>query len=148
MVYLTKEDIIGGIKNTHDVSLPMYGEDVELAVREITDLEYNQFISTYRDLGAFDMISSLKGNDRKTKEDKTQVKTSMKKVEETKFNAKVNLLYNSLDNSSNPQKFTKQDIQNLKSGAIDILVDATLAFSGLDSIDTLEADMNEFREEE
>ena len=148
MVYLTKEDIIGGIKNTHDVSLPMYGKDVKLAVREITDLEYNQFISTYRDLGAFDMISSLKGNDRKTKEDKTQVKTSMKKVEETKFNAKVNLLYNSLDNSSNPQKFTKQDIQNLKSGAIDILVDATLAFSGLDSIDTLEADMNEFREEE
>ena len=148
MVYLTKEDIIGGTKNTHDVTLPMYGDDVELAVREITDLEYNRFISAYRDLGSFDMVSSIKANDTRSKEDKTQVKTSMKKVEETKFNAKVELLVASLDNDSNPEKFTKQTIQNLKGGAIDILVDATLVFSGLDNIDTLEEDVNEFREEE
>lgn len=76
---LTKEMIIGGIKNTKIIELPMY--DNEVAIREISDLEYNQFTSAYRDVGNFDMISTIKAKQTSLAEDTTKFKTSLAAME-------------------------------------------------------------------
>lgn len=144
---ITKEKILGGIKNTKLIQLPMYDND-EIAIREISDLEYNTFISEFRDVGSFDMISKLKGDKIRDKEDTTQVKTSLKTINKKQYDAKINLALKTLDNPDNPDKFNRKDIEQLKPGALNIIIEETLKFSGLDSLEELENNVKSFREEE
>ena len=90
---LTKEMIIGGIKNTKIIELPMYDNE-EVAIREISDLEYNQFTSAYRDVGNFDMISTIKAKQTSLAEDTTKFKTSLAAMEKKKYDAKMNIRLN------------------------------------------------------
>lgn len=141
---LTKDKILGGIKNTKMIELPMY--DDEIAVREISDLEYNKFVSEFRNIGKFDMISTMKGT--RNKEDVTKMSSSMKEISSTRYNAKLNLALLALDNKDNPEKLNKKDLENLKAGSLDLIVNGALEFSGLDNIDSLQKDVDDFREEE
>lgn len=143
---LTKEMIIGGIKNTKIIELPMY--DNEVAIREISDLEYNQFTSAYRDVGNFDMISTIKAKQTSLAEDTTKFKTSLAAMEKKKYDAKMNLALKVLDNADNPDKFTKKDLEQLKAGTLDLIVNEALIFSGLDNLKSMDNDIAEFREEE
>lgn len=144
---LTKEMIIGGIQNTKIIKLPQYDNE-EIAIREISDLEYNQFTSAYRDVGNFDMISTIKGKQTKNAEDTTRFKTSLPIMEKKKYDAKMNLAVKVLDNADNPDKFTKKDLELFKAGTLDLIVNEALKFSGLDNLDSLDKDISEFREEE
>lgn len=143
---LTKEMIIGGIKNTKIIELPMY--DNEVAIREISDLEYNQFTSAYRDVGNFDMISTIKAKQTSLAEDTTKFKTSLAAMEKKKYDAKMNLALKVLDNADNPDKFTKKDLEQLKAGTLDLIVNEALIFSGLDNLESMDNNIAEFREEE
>lgn len=143
---LTKEMIIGGIKNTKIIELPMY--DNEVAIREISDLEYNQFTSAYRDVGNFDMISTIKAKQTSLAEDTTKFKTSLAAMEKKKYDAKMNLALKVLDNADNPDKFTKRDLEQLKAGTLDLIVNEALIFSGLDNLESMDNNIAEFREEE
>lgn len=143
---LTKEIIIGGIKNTKIIELPMY--DNEVAIREISDLEYNQFTSAYRDVGNFDMISTIKAKQTSLAEDTTKFKTSLAAMEKKKYDAKMNLALKVLDNADNPDKFTKKDLEQLKAGTLDLIVNEALIFSGLDNLESMDNNIAEFREEE
>ena len=135
--------IIGGIKNTKIIELPMYDNE-EVAIREISDLEYNQFTSAYRDVGNFDMISTIKAKQTSLAEDTTKFKTSLAK----KYDAKMNLALKVLDNADNPDKFTKKDLEQLKAGTLDLIVNEALIFSGLDNLESMDNNIAEFREEE
>lgn len=143
---LTKEMIIGGIKNTKIIELPMY--DNEVAIREISDLEYNQFTSAYRDVGNFDMISTIKAKQTSLAEDTTKFKTSLAAMEKKKYDAKMNLALKVLDNADNPDKFTKKDLEQLKAGTLDLIVNEALIFSGLENLESMDNNIAEFREEE
>jgi len=144
---LTKEMIIGGIKNTKIIELPMYDNE-EVAIREISDLEYNQFTSAYRDVGNFDMISTIKAKQTSLAEDTTKFKTSLAAMEKKKYDAKMNLALKVLDNADNPDKFTKKDLEQLKAGTLDLIVNEALIFSGLDNLESMDNNIAEFREEE
>lgn len=144
---LTKEMIIGGIKNTKIIELPMYNNE-EVAIREISDLEYNQFTSAYRDVGNFDMISTIKAKQTSLAEDTTKFKTSLAAMEKKKYDAKMNLALKVLDNADNPDKFTKKDLEQLKAGTLDLIVNEALIFSGLDNLELMDNNIAEFREEE
>lgn len=144
---LTKEMIIGGIKNTKIIELPMYDNE-EVAIREISDLEYNQFTSAYRDVGNFDMISTIKAKQTSLAEDTTKFKTSLAAMEKKKYDAKMNLALKVLDNVDNPDKFTKKDLEQLKAGTLDLIVNEALIFSGLDNLESMDNNIAEFREEE
>jgi len=144
---LTKEMIIGGIKNTKIIELPMYDNE-EVAIREISDLEYNQFTSAYRDVGNFDMISTIKAKQTSLAEDTTKFKTSLAAMEKKKYDAKMNLALKVLDNADNPDKFTKKDLEQLKAGTLDLIVNEALIFSGLDNLKSMDNNIAEFREEE
>lgn len=144
---LTKEMIIGGIKNTKIIELPMYDNE-EVAIREISDLEYNQFTSAYRDVGNFDMISTIKAKQTSLAEDTTKFKTSLAAMEKKKYDAKMNLALKVLDNADNPDKFTKKDLEQLKAGILDLIVNEALIFSGLDNLESMDNNIAEFREEE
>ena len=143
---LTKEMIIGGIKNTKIIELPMYDNE-EVAIREISDLEYNQFTSAYRDVGNFDMISTIKAKQTSLAEDTTKFKTSLAAMEKKKYDAKMNLALKVLDNADNPDKFTKKDLEQLKAGTLDLIVNEALIFSGLDNLESMDNNIAEFREE-
>lgn len=143
---LTKEMIIGGIKNTKIIELPMYDNE-EVAIREISDLEYNQFTSAYRDVGNFDMISTIKAKQTNLAEDTTKFKTSLAAMEKKKYDAKMNLALKVLDNADNPDKFTKKDLEQLKAGTLDLIVNEALIFSGLDNLESMDNNIAEFREE-
>lgn len=142
---LTKKDIVGGIKNTKLIELPMYGD--EIAIRQISDFEYNNFISSYQDMGTFDMSSVMKGERKESKEDTTSFKTSLKQIEKRKYDAKVDLAVKVLDNEDNPEKFTRKDIEQLKPGALDLIIKEALSFSELDDIEELDKQIGQFREE-
>ena len=144
---LTKEMIIGGIKNTKIIELPMYDNE-EVAIREISDLEYNQFTSAYRDVGNFDMISTIKAKQTSLAEDTTKFKTSLAAMEKKKYDAKMNLALKVLDNADNPDKFTKKGLEQLKAGTLDLIVNEALIFSGLDNLESMDNNIAEFREEE
>lgn len=144
---LTKEMIIGGIKNTKIIELPMYDNE-EVAIREISDLEYNQFTSAYRDVGNFDMISTIKAKQTSLAEDTTKFKTSLAAMEKKKYDAKMNLALKVLDNADNPEKFTKKDLEQLKAGTLDLIVNEALIFSSLDNLESMDNNIAEFREEE
>lgn len=144
---LTKEKILGGIKNTKLIKLPMY-DDEEIGIREINDFEYNTFVSEYRDVGSFDMISTMRGENIKAKEDTTKFKTSLKQMDKSKYDAKLNLAVKVLDNDLNTEKFNKKDLEQLKPGALNLIINETLKFSGLDSIEELEKAVKSFRKEE
>lgn len=144
---LTKEMIIGGIKNTKIIELPMYDNE-EVAIREISDLEYNQFTSAYRDVGNFDMISTIKAKQTSLAEDTTKFKTSLAAMEKKKYDAKMNLALKVLDNADNPDKFTKKDLEQLRAGTLDLIVNEALIFSGLDNLESMDNNIAEFREEE
>lgn len=144
---LTKEMIIGGIKNTKIIELPMYDNE-EVAIREISDLEYNQFTSAYRDVGNFDMISTIKAKQTSLAEDTTKFKTSLAAMEKKKYDAKMNLALKVLDNADNHDKFTKKDLEQLKAGTLDLIVNEALIFSGLDNLESMDNNIAEFREEE
>lgn len=144
---LTKEMIIGGIKNTKIIELPMYDNE-EVAIRELSDLEYNQFTSAYRDVGNFDMISTIKAKQTSLAEDTTKFKTSLAAMEKKKYDAKMNLALKVLDNADNPDKFTKKDLEQLKAGTLDLIVNEALIFSGLDNLESMDNNIEEFREEE
>ena len=144
---LTKEMIIGGIKNTKIIELPMYDNE-EVAIREISDLEYNQFTSAYRDVGNFDMISTIKAKQTSLAEDTTKFKTSLAAMEKKKYDAKMNLALKVLDNADNPDKFTKKDLEQLKAGTLDLIVNEALIFSSLDNLESMDNNIAEFREEE
>ena len=75
---LTKEMIIGGIKNTKIIELPMYDNE-EVAIREISDLEYNQFTSAYRDVGNFDHQSKTNQPCRRHNQIQNQSRSNGKK---------------------------------------------------------------------
>ncbi|MCC7553972.1 MAG: hypothetical protein KO202_05745 [Methanobacteriaceae archaeon] len=150
---LTKETILGGIKNTTNIELPMY--DDEVAVREISDLEYNTFLSGMKDIGTFNMVSTMKGNQKNnednenlTKEDQTSFKTSLPAMDKKKLDAKIKLALAVLDNEDNPEKFNKKDLESLKAGALDLIIDGALKHSGLDELSTIENDMKDFRKKE
>ena len=134
---LTKEMIIGGIKNTKIIELPMYDNE-EVAIREISDLEYNRF----------DMISTIKAKQTSLAEDTTKFKTSLAAMEKKKYDAKMNLALKVLDNADNPDKFTKKDLEQLKAGTLDLIVNEALIFSGLDNLESMDNNIAEFREEE
>lgn len=144
---LTKEKILGGIKNTKLIKLPMY-DDEEIGIREINDFEYNTFVSEYNDVGSFDMISTMKGENIEAKEDTTKFKTSLKQMDKRKYDAKLNLAVKVLDNDLNTETFNKKDLEQLKPGALNLIINETLKFSGLDSIEELEKAVKSFRKEE
>lgn len=144
---ITKNELIAGIKNTKTVKLPMYDNE-EIAIREISDYEYNKFISDYRDIGTFDMKSLLRGNDVKNKEDTTTFKSSMAAMEKKRFNAKAELVAASLSNKDNGETYKVSDVKGFRAGTIDLLVNEILEFSGLDNPEDLETEIAEFREDE
>lgn len=143
---ITKNELTGGIKNTKLVKLPMY-DDAEIAIREISDFEYNKFISDYKDVGTFDMTSLLRGNDIANKEDTTKFKSSMSKLEKNRFNAKAELVAKSLSNEENGETYKAKDVEGFRAGTIDLLVKEILNFSGLENPEELEKDVENFRKE-
>ena len=94
------------------------------------------------------MISTMKGENIKAKEDTTKFKTSLKQMDKSKYDAKLNLAVKILDNDLNTEKFNKKDLEQLKPGALNLIINETLKFSGLDCIDELEKAVKSFRKEE
>ena len=50
-------------------------------------------------------------------------------------------------NEDNPEKFTRKDIEQLKPGALDLIIKEALSFSELDDIEELDKQIGQFREE-
>ena len=69
-------------------------------------------------------------------------------MEKKKYDAKMNLALKVLDNADNPDKFTKKDLEQLKAGTLDLIVNEALIFSGLDNLESMDNNIAEFREEE
>ena len=89
----------------------------------------------------------MKGERKESKEDTTSFKTSLKQIEKRKYDAKVDLAVKVLDNEDNPEKFTRKDIEQLKPGALDLIIKEALSFSELDGIEELDKQIEQFREE-
>lgn len=94
------------------------------------------------------MISTIKAKQTSLAEDTTKFKTSLAAMEKKKYDAKMNLALKVLDTADNPDKFTKKDLEQLKAGTLDLIVNEALIFSGLDNLESMDNNIAEFREEE
>lgn len=123
---INKASLIAGIKNTTEIELPQY-ENQKIAIREISDSEYQKFVSDYNDMGTITI-----------KDDKSHIRTNTKKISNAKYNAKVTLVTLALNNDKNKDDYSSKEVERFKSGVVDYLADEILKFCDLKTTKKME----------